>query len=63
MWVTCVRLTLLQNTGGGLVFKGRYRAQVQKHGNRVVFQGEACTARAMFRVPKTANTKKKVMYV
>ena len=36
-----------------------YNAQVQKHRKKVVFQGEACTVRVMFRVSKTAKIKKK----
>ena len=45
-------------SGGVLVFKGGYHARVQICGKRVVFQGEARTARAMFRVSKTAKIKK-----
>ena len=48
--------------GGALVFKGGYHARVQKHGKRVVFQGEARTVRAVFRVSKAAKIKKKDMF-
>ena len=48
--------------GGPLVFIGGYHARVQKHGKRVVFQGEASAARPVFRVSKTAKIKKKGMF-
>ena len=38
-----------------LIIKGEYHAQVQKHRKRVVFQGEARTKRAVFRVSKIAK--------
>ena len=43
--------------GGPLVYKGGYHAWVQK--NTVVFQGKARTARAFFRMSKTAKIKQK----
>ena len=50
-------------SGGPFVFKGGYHARVQKHRKRVVFQGEACTTRAVFRVSEIAKVKKKGMGV
>ena len=47
---------------GALVFKGGYHAQVQKHGKRVVFQGEASKAQAVFRVSKTAKSRERVCF-
>ena len=48
--------------GGALVFRGGYHARVQKHRKKGGFQGEACTARPVFRVSKMAKIKKKGMF-
>ena len=45
--------------GGALIFKGGYHARVQKHGKRVVFQGEARIMRAMFRCQKQQKSRKR----
>ena len=46
---------------GALYSKLDIMLEYKKHRKRVFFQGEACTARAMFRVSKTAKIKKKGM--
>ena len=77
MLLCYVHLSIIFTGGGGGICIQRWIScsSIQKHGKRMFFQGKACTAwkkdvfqgeartaRAVFRVSKTAKIKKKGMF-